>query len=344
MAAPKVFMSQTMALVWRALLMFFLVTATAISLLALPARCQATAAEDVSSIDQVIAENSSGTVPDNSPGNPLDNSRNDSQNTSPDNSGNTPARNTSAPNNGAEAQQTPDKNEKKNDRMFFIMPNYLTVENQSQVGPISWKEKFAITAKGAFDPYEFAIVGILSGIRQAENAYPGFGQGMEGYGKRYGTAFADQVDANIMVGGVFPSILRTDPRYFAMGKGRPLTRFVYAFTRVLVTRTDSGRHVFNVPEFAGNATAIAISNLYYPAADRGFSASANNWGVQMALDAFGNELKEFWPDIHSRLPKRRSSHRVSSNSAICDTRRIRRLPSAAFSLTARKGSTKPARD
>jgi hypothetical protein len=207
---------------------------------------------------------------------------------------------------GEKSKEKEKPQDKKNDRMFFIMPNFLTVENQSHVPPISWKEKFAITAKGAFDPYEFAVVGILSGIRQAENAYPAFGQGMEGYGKRYGTAFADQVDGNIMVGAVYPTILRTDPRYFQLGTGRPLHRFVYAFTRIFITRTDSGHRLFNFPEFAGNATAIAISNLYYPAANRGFSASANNWGVQMGIDAFGNELKEFWPDIHRRLTKKKN--------------------------------------
>ena len=99
------------------------------------------------------------------------------------------------------------------------MPNFLTVENQSQVAPISWKQKFVITARGSFDPYEFVVVGVLAGIRQAENAYPGFGQGFVGYTKRYGAAFADQVDGNIMVGGVFPTILKTDPRYFQLGKG-----------------------------------------------------------------------------------------------------------------------------
>ena len=57
--------------------------------------------------------------------------------------------------------------------------------------------------------------------------------------------------------------------------------------------------MFNVPEFAGNATAIAISNVYYPAVDRNFSGNINGWGAQMGLDAFGNELKEFWPDIHT---------------------------------------------
>jgi hypothetical protein len=190
--------------------------------------------------------------------------------------------------------------------MFFVMPNFLTVENEAQVASISWKEKFTITAKGAFDPYEFAVVGILAGVRQAENAYPGFGQGFVGYGKRYGAGFVDQVDGNIMVGGVFPTILRTDPRYFQLGKGRFIYRFGYAISRIFITRRDSGGRLFNFPEFAGNAAAIAISNLYYPPADRGFSAGLNNWGVQMGIDALGNELKEFWPDIHRRFLKRRS--------------------------------------
>ena len=199
----------------------------------------------------------------------------------------------------------PEKN--KNDRMFYVMPNYLTVDNQAQVEPISWKEKFAITAKGAFDPYEFVIVGIVAGIRQADNAYPAFGQGMEGYAKRYGTAFADQVDGNIMVGAVFPSILKTDPRYLRLGWGGYGHRFGYAISRIFVTHKDSGGSMFNVSEFVGNATAIGISNFYYPPADRSVSGNITNWGVQMGIDAFGNELKEFWPDIHRYLRKKKNS-------------------------------------
>jgi hypothetical protein len=205
-----------------------------------------------------------------------------------------------------ENRPEPKETEKKNDRMFYVMPNYLTVDNESRLKPISWKEKFATTAKGAFDPYEFAIVGILAGIRQAENADPAFGQGMAGYGRRYGTALADQVDGNMMVGAVFPSILRTDPRYFRLGRGGFARRFDYAISRVFVTRRDSGGPIFNVPEVAGNATAIAISTVYYPAADRSFSAGINSWGVQMGLDAFGNELKEFWPDIHDHWSKKKN--------------------------------------
>ena len=194
--------------------------------------------------------------------------------------------------------------------MFFVMPNYLTVENKGSVPSLHWKEKFAMTAKGAFDPYEFTIVGILAGIRQAENAYPGFGQGAAGYGKRYGAAFADQVDGNMMVGAVYPSLLRTDPRYFQLGKGGFVHRFGYAISRIFVTEKDSGGETVNISEFAGNATAIGISNLYYPAANRSVSSNLNNWGVQMGVDAFGNELKEFWPDIHRLISKHRHPNRA----------------------------------
>lgn len=188
--------------------------------------------------------------------------------------------------------------------MFYVMPNYLTVDNESEAKPVSWKEKFSMAAKGSFDPYEFTLVGVVAGIHQAADSDPGFGQGFQGYAKRYGAAFADQVDGNIMVGGVFPTILKIDPRYFRLGKGSFGHRLGYAIDRIFIARKDSGGHMFNVPEFAGNAVAIGISNIYYPAADRDFSGNFNDWGTQMGLDAFGNTLKEFWPDIHQYLQRK----------------------------------------
>jgi hypothetical protein len=190
---------------------------------------------------------------------------------------------------------------KKDDRMFYVMPNYLTVDNESEAKPVSWKEKFSMAAKGSFDPYEFTLVGIVAGIHQAVDSDPGFGQGFVGYSKRYGAAFADQVDGNIMVGGVFPTILKVDPRYFRLGRGSFAHRLGYALDRIVIARKDSGAHTFNISEFAGNAVAIGISNVYYPATDRNFTGNFNDWGTQMGLDAFGNTLKEFWPDIHQYL-------------------------------------------
>ena len=192
--------------------------------------------------------------------------------------------------------------------MFYVMPNYLTVDNAAEAPPITWKDKFAMATKGSFDPYEFAIVGVVAAIRQAENSSPAFGQGAEGYFKRYGAAFADQVDGNVMTGGLYPTILKTDPRYYRLGKGSFMGRFGYAISRIVITRTDSGHSAFNISEFAGNATAIVISLAYYPASDRSFGGSVSGWGTQMGLDALGNELKEFWPDVHHYLQRRHARH------------------------------------
>jgi hypothetical protein len=213
-----------------------------------------------------------------------------------------------------DAKETEKNEKKKSDRMFYVMPNYLTVDNESQVPSINWKEKFSITLKGTFDPYEFVIVGVVAGIRQAEDSYPAFGQGAAGYGKRYGAAFADQAIGNLMVGAVYPSILKTDPRYFRLGKGGFRRRFFYATDRIFIARKDSGGHMFNVPEFLGNATAIGISNAYYPAQNRSVSSNLSNWGLQMGIDAAGNELKEFWPDIHKRYFKKKKSSPAQSTS------------------------------
>jgi hypothetical protein len=202
-------------------------------------------------------------------------------------------------------QSETQSNKKNSDRVFFIMPNFLTVQNEANVKPLRSKEKFALVAKGVFDPYEFTTVGILAGIRQAENAYPGFGQGVSGYAKRYGTAMADQVDGNFMVGAIYPSILRTDPRYFELGQGKFMHRVGYAISRLFITRKDSGGQTFNLSESLGNGTAIAISNLYYPSSDRGVTSSISDWGVQMGIDAVGNELKEFWPDIHRHFARKK---------------------------------------
>jgi len=219
----------------------------------------------------------------------------------------------------AQPQAPADTNKKKkDDRMFYVMPNYLTVANADQVQPISAGEKFKMTAEGTFDPYEFFIVGVLAGIRQADHTNPGFGEGAAGFGKRYGTAFADQAIGNIMVGGVLPSLLRTDPRYFQLGTGGFVYRAGYAFSRIFVTRTDSGGHTFNFSEFAGNGVATGISTFYYPAQGRSVSGSLANWGTQMVVDAFGNELKEFWPDIHRKLHRRHRNSDATFHSTRLD--------------------------
>jgi hypothetical protein len=206
-----------------------------------------------------------------------------------------------------DSQQTTDQNNEgqKGSRVFGIMPNQLTVEGAQKVTPISAGEKFKLVAQGAFDPYEFFVVGVLAGIGQATNDIPSWGQGAKGYGIRYGADFGDQITGNFMVGAVLPSLFRQDPRYFQLGKGSFWHRFGYALSRVVVTRGDSGKTQFNVSEIAGNGIAGLISNTYHPPSDRSIEETGQTWATQIGVDAVGFELKEFWPDIRRKFFKKK---------------------------------------
>ena len=191
----------------------------------------------------------------------------------------------------------------KDDRIFDVMPNFETLEGVRSAPPLSAGEKFKLTADGAFDPFEFALAGLLSGVSQAENDQPSYGQGVAGYGKRYAEAFGNQVVANFMSGAIFPTLLREDPRYFQAGTGKFGHRFSYALSRIFVTPTDAGRLEFNYSEFLGNATAVGIANAYNSPDDRTAANAASNLGEQIAIDMMGNELKEFWPDLRRKHHK-----------------------------------------
>jgi hypothetical protein len=200
----------------------------------------------------------------------------------------------------AASQADADPKIPQNDRILWTLPNYLTVENASALPPLTPGQKFRLVAKDTFDPVVFAFIGLEAGVYQANNTNPTFGQGLKGYAKRYGLAYTDNAVGNFMTSAAFPSLLHQEPRFFQMGKGRFLHRAWYAGSRVLVTRSDSGKAQFNFSEILGNGVAAAISNVYHPG-PRTLGSNINIWGTQIGWDAVAYEMKEFWPDVHRFL-------------------------------------------
>lgn len=205
------------------------------------------------------------------------------------------------------------------DRLFYALPNFLTLEGSKQVKPLTAGQKYAVVARGAFDPVQIVWYGFLSGLSQAENSEPGFGQGAEGYGKRYGAYAADGTIENFFVGAILPSALHQDPRFFQSGHGSFFRRTGYAVSRAVVSRSDSGHSQFNYSEVFGSAIASAISTYsYHPrrtflgirngvpdyaASDRTLKNTASVWGTQVGYDTITFVVKEFWPDIRRKLKK-----------------------------------------
>jgi hypothetical protein len=189
-----------------------------------------------------------------------------------------------------------------NDRLFFALPNFLTLENASQVPPLTTKQKFAVVTRSSFDYIQVPWYAFLAGVSQAENSEPGYGQGAAGYGKRFGSAAADGTIENYFTSAILPSVFHQDPRFYQLGKGGPWHRTYYAMSRIVVTRSDSGSSQFNASEVFGSAIAASISTYsYHPHADKTVSNTASVWGSQIAYDTATIVLKEFWPDIRRKL-------------------------------------------
>jgi hypothetical protein len=216
---------------------------------------------------------------------------------------------TQAPDKAKDPQSSPPGDQQQNnpaatskDRLFFALPNFLTLENAGQVPPLTAKQKFKVVARGAFDYVQYPWYGFLAGISQAENSEPGYGQGAAGYGKRFGAAMADGTIENFMTSAVLPSLLHQDPRFFQEPQGGFWHRTFYAVSRIFVTRTDSGDPQMNYSEIFGSALSAGISTYgYHPHADKTVKNTLSVWGTQVGYDTLTYVVKEFWPDVRRKI-------------------------------------------
>jgi hypothetical protein len=215
----------------------------------------------------------------------------------------TAGQSTSDPAKLTQGATVPDKNTgTSKDRLFYTLPNFLTLENGGNLPPLTTKEKYKVVARGSFDPVIYPWYGFLSALSQAQNSEPGYGQGWGGYGKRYGAAFADGTIENFITGAILPSMLHQDPRYFQLGSGSFTHRALYAISRNIVTRTDSGGSQFNYSEIVGGGMSAFLSTYtYHPSEDKTISNTMSVWATQYAYDTITIVVKEFWPDIHRKL-------------------------------------------
>jgi hypothetical protein len=211
-----------------------------------------------------------------------------------------PGTNTKSDSSTSGADAHPDK------RILWVIPNFRTSEMPEEYKSISAKEKFKIAGLDAWDRGTVALAAAFAGESQISNSEPAFGQGVAGYARRLGTAYADFVIGDYMTEGIFPAILHQDPRYFRKGTGSGMARLGYAVGQIFWTHKDSGGTQFNYSEVVGNSTAVAISTAYYPDG-RTAADAVQALGTQLAVDTASNIVKEFWPDLERKLSKKHAA-------------------------------------
>ena len=177
-------------------------------------------------------------------------------------------------------------------RALGVFPNFYSSYNWN-APPMGSRQKFHLAVRSVTDPVAFLGAGVLAGIEQSHNTFPGYGQGFQGYAKRFGATYANDASGRILSSAVFPALFHQDPRYFYKGSGSIFSRGLYAVGGTVITRSDNGRSEPNYSHILGCFTAAALSNLYYPSDSRGASLVLVNGFVSLAGHAGNNLLREF---------------------------------------------------
>jgi hypothetical protein len=183
-------------------------------------------------------------------------------------------------------------NQEEKQRILAVIPNFYVSYDPNPV-PLAPKQKYELALRTLVDPVNLAFNGVAAGLEQATNTYA-WGQGFQGYAKRYAAGYGDTLTDTLLTNAVLPVLFKQDPRYFYKGTGSVASRVLYAAANSFVCKGDNHRWEVNYSGILGSLAAAGISNAYYPAPDRaGAALTFESAAIGTGITAFQNIMQEF---------------------------------------------------
>ena len=176
-------------------------------------------------------------------------------------------------------------------RVRSVVPNSL-VCYETNPAVLTVKMKFHLGLKSSTDPVTVGVFFATAGVRQAGNR-PTYGQGWGAYGKRVGVTAADGFSRTMIGTAILPSLLHQDPRYFYQGTGTTSSRTRHAMLSPFIARGDNGRWEPNYSTIGGDLMSSALSNIYYPHANRGPKLVFGDFAISTAGRVGASLAQEF---------------------------------------------------
>ncbi len=177
-------------------------------------------------------------------------------------------------------------------RVLGFIPNFYVVYDAKNAVPMTTKLKFEMALRVSVDPITFLGTGFLAGINQAADT-PNYPEGAKGYGERFGAVYADGLTDTMFGGAILPSLLHQDPRYFYQGTGSIKSRLLHALANPFVCKGDNGQLQPNYSSIGGDLISSSLSNLYYPASNRGAAFVLEGVASSTAQRAVSSIFQEF---------------------------------------------------
>jgi hypothetical protein len=201
---------------------------------------------------------------------------------------------------------TEEVKEQEHQRVLGFIPNFY-VSYRPDAAPLTTKLKYQLAWKSSTDVVTIGGVAFLAGLQQAGDQYSEFGQGAQGYAKRFGAAYGDAFASTFLSGAVFPSLFKQDPRYFYRGTGGTKKRILYAISNSVWCKGDNGRWQVNYSNVAGVVSGAALVSTYYPSKNQGTDILQNSL-IRMGESSLAGVVQEF---VLRRLTK--GGHRKESS-------------------------------
>jgi hypothetical protein len=168
--------------------------------------------------------------------------------------------------------------------------------------PLTLKQKYVFSMEEIFGVNRLVGLAVHAGLDQAGIRPVQWGSHPESLAIRFASKFGDSLIRHNIEFGV-RALDHEDPRYFRMGHGRALARARYAVVHTFVVHNDRGGWM---PAYSLIATDYGTPYLvrrWRP--ERFHTASTLDAGtLSVGIGMGSNLLREFWPDIKSKLPNR----------------------------------------
>ena len=190
-------------------------------------------------------------------------------------------------------------------RRSYFFPDLAT-----NTAPLSPEHKFTLFLDDSISGHAIAGSAVGAGVGEALNWTSGYGQGLDGYGKRLGSYMARTASNSFFGTFLFATLFHQDPRFLVRSRLSFWQAAKYSVYRVVITRRDSGEETLNSSGLLGPLAGEGLANAYLPVENRTLGNTFVRYSTDVGLRAAGNFLRQYWPTLSKRLlPARRTQEK-----------------------------------
>ena len=186
----------------------------------------------------------------------------------------------------------------------FSAQDLQRIQGPEQGPPLGVSGKFRLAVANVSDPFAIVTTALDSEFGDATDGHGKLRTGMAGFGQRFGASMAGQATSEMFSTFLISSIFHQDPHYHRDPAAPTHTRIGKALAYVFVTRSDSGKRMFNFAEVLGTTSSSIVEGTFHPEWEKGAGPAAGRIAISIGSDAAWNLMTEFLPDVARHLNPR----------------------------------------